>query len=223
MLKIQKIEKIENKSKRYDIGVEKVNNFYANNILVHNCQNLTKEYQSYREREGKWYLTEKLDGSSSTFYLNNSEFGVCSRNLDLLEDVDNTFWKVARELNIEEKLKSLDRNLSLQGELIGEGIQKNPYKIKGQTVRFFNVFDIDKYEYLPLDESQSLISELCLEMVPILDLDFKLPDTINDLINLADGKSLLNNKTTREGFVIRSHDRKISFKAISNKFLLKEE
>lgn len=186
-------------------------------------QNLTNEYIDYKRINNKWYLTEKLDGSSATFYLKEGEFGVCSRNLDLLEDPDNTFWKVARGLNIEEKLKSLGGNISLQGELIGEGIQKNPYGIKGQTVKFFNAFDIDKYEYLPLEDFQSLIKDLGLEIVPILDLDFKLPDTIDELIQLADGKSHLNNKTTREGFVIRSHDRKISFKAISNKFLLKEE
>lgn len=187
------------------------------------CQNLTSEYGGYKTGNHKWYLTEKLDGSSATFYLKEGEFGVCSRNLDLLEDPDNTFWKVARELDIESKLKSLGGNISLQGELIGEGVQKNPYGIKGQTVRFFNAFDIDKYEYLPLEDFQSLIKELGLDGVPILDLDFKLPNTIEELIQLADGKSKLNNKTTREGFVIRSHDRKISFKAISNKFLLKEE
>ena len=205
-------------------------------------QNLTKEYQSYKEREGKWYVAEKLDGSSATFYLRDNEFGVCSRNLDLARPEpfepgkmvmcndgverpvqENSFWKVARELDLENKLKSLNRNLSLQGELIGEGVQKNPYKIKGHRVRFFNVFDIDKYEYLPLDEFTALIKELGLETVPILDEEFELPETIDELIKKADGKSLLNNKATREGFVVRSHDRKISFKAISNKFLLKEK
>jgi hypothetical protein len=39
----------------------------------------------------------------------------------------------------------------------------------------------------------------------------------------AEGKSLLNPNTEREGLVIRSQDISISFKAISNKFLLKEK
>lgn len=205
-------------------------------------QNLTKEYEEYKNSNKSWYIAEKLDGSSSTFYFNNNDFGVCSRNLDLSRPEpfvpgqtilcndgverpveENTFWKVARELNIEEKLKSLNKNIALQGELIGEGIQKNPYGIKGHTVRFFNAFDIDKYEYLTLEDFTSLIKELELETVPLLDIDFKLPETIDELIKLADGKSVLNNKTTREGLVIRSHDRTISFKAISNKFLLKED
>ena len=118
--KIKSIKKINHESKRYDIGVDKVHNFYANDILVHNCQNLTKEYEGWKDMT--FYVTEKLDGSSSTFYLNNGVFGVCSRNLELAEPEEfvpgmimcedgierpkqeNSFWKVARELNIKSKL-----------------------------------------------------------------------------------------------------------------------
>ena len=75
------------------------------------------------------------------------ELGINSpTNLELLETDGNTFWKVAREMDIENKLRNYGKNISLQGELIGEGIQGNPYKIKGQTVKFFNVFDIDNQE-----------------------------------------------------------------------------
>jgi hypothetical protein len=56
--------------------------------------------------------------------------------------------------------------------------------------------------------------------VPILETDFTLPDTIDGLLEYADSKSSLNQSFDREGVVIRSHDRKISFKAISNRFLL---
>jgi len=68
----------------------------------------------------KCYITEKVDGSSGTFYINNGEFGVCSRNLELLEDSENSFWKVARLMDIENKLRSLNGNFAIQGELIGE-------------------------------------------------------------------------------------------------------
>ena len=59
-----------------------------------------------------------------------------------------------------------------------------------------------------------------LKIVPILDRDFTLPDTIDELLSYADEKSVLNSNFDREGVVIRSLDRKISFKVISNKFLL---
>jgi RNA ligase (TIGR02306 family) len=186
-------------------------------------QNLASEYEEMRKHT--YYVTEKLDGSSATFYYNNGEFGVCSRNLELLETEGNTFWKVARELDLENKMREygVNVNISVQGELIGEGIQGNPYKIKGQTVRFFNLFHIDLQEYDSLSIFQSLISDLGLETVPVLNTHFHLPDTIDELLKMADGKSELNPNFDREGIVIRSLDRKISFKVISNKFLLKNK
>ena len=190
-------------------------------------QNLTSEYESYKKRKD-WYMTEKLDGSPSTFYYREGDFGVCSRNLDLKKPDDvnkNTFWKVAIELDLENKLRycreKYGLNLALQGELIGEGIQKNPYNIKGHAVKFYNAFDIDNYYYLNLKDFTNIISELNLETVPILDKEVSLPDNISDLITMADGYSILNEKTIREGLVLRTSDRTISFKAISNNFLIK--
>ena len=186
-------------------------------------QNLVKEYNEYKFTSAhQFYMTEKLDGSAATFYMNEGEFGVCSRNLELLETEGNTFWKVARELDLENKLKDKG-NICLQGELIGEGIQGNPYKIKGQTVHFFNGFDIDKRQRLNINEFLILLDELELTSVPILDVAMSLPETVTGMLELAEGKSRLNDKTEREGVVVRSLDNTISFKAISNKFLLSEK
>ena len=202
-------------------------------------QNLAKNYD--RMKEQKYYMTEKLDGSSSTFYVRDGEFGVCSRNLDLcrpepfVEGVvmcddgverpkkENTFWKVARELNIEENMVDMGRNLAIQGEIIGEGIQGNPYRIKGQTLRVYNAFDIDTQEYLGFEQLKVTARALCLEMVPVIDEEFTLSETIDELLKFAEGKSTLNGSAEREGYVIRSHDMKTSFKVISNNFLLKEK
>jgi RNA ligase (TIGR02306 family) len=186
-------------------------------------QNLVKEYGEYKfTSTHQFYMTEKLDGSSATFYMNEGEFGVCSRNLELLETEGNTFWKVARELDLENKLKDKG-NICLQGELIGEGIQGNPYKIKGQNVHFFNAFDIDKQTRLGINEFLVLLDDMELVSVPILDVAMLLPDTVKGMLELAEGKSRLNDKTEREGVVVRSLDNTISFKAISNKFLLSEK
>jgi hypothetical protein len=62
-----------------------------------------------------------------------------------------------------------------------------------------------------------------LNSVPVLYMNFKLPSTVQDLLNFADSKSELNNDFDREGVVIRTHNKKISFKVISNKFLLNEK
>ena len=187
-------------------------------------QNLASEYNEYKlQSKNQFYVTEKLDGSSSTFYYKDGEFGVCSRNLELLETEGNTFWKVARELDLENKMREYGVNISFQGELIGESVQGNPYKIKGQTVRFFNLFDIDLQEYHSLSVFKKTMEELGLETVPVLNTHFHLPETIDELLLMADGKSELNPNFDREGIVVRSLDRKISFKVISNKFLLKND
>lgn len=205
-------------------------------------QNLVKEYAQWKEQDLDFYVTEKLDGSSATYYYKDGMFGVCSRNLELAEPEEfvegmvmcadgierprqqNTFWKVAQELGLKEKLEAYGRNIAIQGELIGEGIQGNPYKIKGQTVRFFNLFDIDSQEYYGLPMFLATMQhDLKLETVPILATSTNLPDTIDELLAYADAKSVLNPDFDREGVVLRSMDRKISFKAISNKFLMNEK
>jgi len=207
-------------------------------------QNMTKEFEKMKEH--KYFVTEKLDGSSATYYFRDGVFGVCSRNLELADPgefepgvvmcedgierpkKENTFWKVAKELFIEEKLGTLEQNYAIQGELIGEGIQGNPYKIKGHTLRIFNVFNIDTQEYLGLDEMDEFLKKINvdnhpLELVPVLDRDYKLPDTIEEILAQSDAKSVLHKDTDREGIVIRNHDKSVSFKAISNTFLLKEK
>lgn len=176
------------------------------------------------------YVTEKLDGSSVTFYLRDGEFGVCSRNLDLKFSEENSMWKFAIANRLEEKLKALTRNIAIQGEIIGEGIQKNKYKLRAQAIYFFNVFDIDAYRYLSLNEVKGLLAELELKMVPVLEEDYFLEDSVEALIGKSKMRSVLNKDTIAEGIVIRPVEEKIdrevlqgriSFKAINPDFLIK--
>jgi RNA ligase (TIGR02306 family) len=195
-------------------------------------QNLEEQYQRWRSNpELSFYVTEKLDGSSFTCYLKDGQFGVCSRNLELAEPEEgdeNTFWKVVREMDLRGKMEKacqeLGRNLCIQGEMIGSGIQGNPYNLKGQTLRLYNIFDIDAQEYFGLPMFLTTAEHLLeIPTVPVLEMNFELPETIEDLLAYAESKSVLNKDTEREGVVIRSLDRKISFKSISNVFLLKSK
>ena len=191
-------------------------------------QNLEKEYTEWTlSSKHQFYATEKLDGSSFTCYIKNGEFGVCSRNMDLLETEDNTFWAVARKLDLENKLRSFGKNICFQGEMVGSGIQGNHYNMKDQTVFFYNIFLIDEREYVGYDEFRNMLFDLDLACVPVLSYPFNFPadseaafPTVSALLRSAEGKSVLNDKVEREGLVIRSMDRTISFKVISNKFLL---
>lgn len=199
---------------------------FLNKTDEERIQNLTKEFEEWKyQSKHQFYVTEKLDGSSATYYFNNGEFGVCSRNLELLETEGNTFWKVARELDLENKMKSLGKNICFQGELIGEGIQGNPYKIKGQTVKFFTGFDIDKGQRIQFPVLVGMLQDMNLEYVPVLNKEFGFvfPETVEDMLKYAEGKSDLNSNTEREGIVVRSMDGTISFKAISNVFLLNQK
>ena len=112
--------------------------------------------------------------------------------------------------------------------MLGEGIQGNPYRIKGHTLRIFNIFNIDTQEYLGLDEMREFLSKVNnddkpLELVPVLEENYNLPETVDEILLYAEGKSKLYNGAEREGVVIRNKDKTISFKSISNSFLLKEK
>ena len=185
-------------------------------------QNLTEYYSGWHDLD--FYVTEKLDGTSMSAYLNNGDFGICTRNNEIKEDKSITYWKVAEELNLKEKLSSLPYNAAIQGELIGEGIQTNFYKLRGQTVKFFDVFNIDEKRYLFYEELLATIKKLGLDIVPVTNECFKLPKTVEELIRYADGKSTIKPEADREGIVLRTKkDKRVSFKVISNHFLLKEK
>lgn len=190
------------------------------------CQNLVEEIAQWHEQGMLFEVTEKLDGSSMTVYINGDDYGVCSRNVDLMESEDNTFWKVAREERLLSRMTFLDdfANLAIQGELIGEGIQGNPYKIKGQTFMLFDVYDIDRGEYMTPTERMAFAHETGIAHVPVLARGKDLgTGTIEDLLEWAICKSALNSNTEGEGIVFKAEDRRVSFKAISNRFLEKSK
>ena len=192
-------------------------------------QNVLDKYQGT-----KCYVTEKLDGSSATYFVKDNQFGVCSRNMELEEDGANSFWKVARETDLENKMKMLNVNIALQGELVGEFIQTNRYKIRGHKVFFFTAFDIDNYRYYNLTELENILKQLELPMVPVLDKNYILENNIDTIVKRATIKSTMDAQSWAEGIVIRPIDEKIdgelsdelgggrvTFKAINPEFLLK--
>lgn len=185
-------------------------------------QNLTKEIKAAFDNNLLFELTEKLEGSSMTCYLIEQEFGVCSRNLDLKRNDDNTLWKVAIEDKIELKMRvsGLD-NHAIQGELVGPGIQGNIYKLSKPMFFVFDIYDIKKGAYMNPVERQAMIKVLQLNHVPVLTNDKDLGiGTVDELLVWAEGKSFLNEKQEREGIVFKQIDGGMTFKAISNKYLL---
>jgi RNA ligase (TIGR02306 family) len=172
---------------------------------------------------------EKLDGTSFTAYFKNCGSGVCSRRLDLKEDDQNLYWKMAKKYNLEEKLRATGRDLALQGEAMGPGIKKNRLKLPEQQVYFFNVYDIAKQVYLDDAEVDACLQELNLLRVPCLgEMTIFQGCNVHVLVSLATGTSQLNPEVQREGIVFRppqeqwiSRFGRLSFKTINPEYLLK--
>ncbi len=188
-------------------------------------QNLPEYFEQYKNAE--FEVTEKLDGSSCTIFRNNDKVGVCSRNWEMKELDKNTYWEVARKI-----LPHLCKNIALQGEVAGEGIQGNPLKIRGQKFYLFNVYDLDSHVYMSPDDRWTYFNALRrvgaeLEHVPIIEPRFKVftaYPTMEALLNYADGKSTICNGADREGLVFKPCGYGAGiFKAISNAHLLKKK
>lgn len=183
-------------------------------------ENLSGKYEQLKQFT--YYRTEKLEGTSFAAYLKNGKFGVCGRTIDYKQPDDdipfdkmNVYWKVAKQFDLEEKMRALANrypsigNFALQGELVGEGIQKNIYKLKGQTICFYNIFLIDQQEYMQYDAFIHAIDLMGLQTVPILDDNFILPEKAEDLLKEADVTTTVfgNNPTQLiEGFVFVAKD-----------------
>ena len=172
-------------------------------------------------------VTEKCDGQSSTYTIERTFFGtsfnVYSRNLNVGKDNSN-YWKIAEMYDLENRMSLMLNELgvkwlAIQGEIAGPGIQKNPYGLK--DIDFF-VFNIITPEGRWGSEK---MAEFCykygLGTVPILDLNYTLPDTVEEMLKYATGPSMLNPQVLREGVVIRSKDGQKSFKAVSPEYLIK--
>lgn len=241
----------------------------------------------------KMYITEKMDGSSFTFFRHLGNFGVCSRNyelarpgnswwdtlctklklrkhikfleykftvfmdkinpkvtgivrdkffgallelVDIDQGVDSNFWDLAYMLDLENKLINTGlNNIALQGEMCGPGIQGNKYKFENKRLFIFQAYYTDKARYATLAELKDIVKTLGLEMAPILDEDFILDHSVDQLVELSIGKSIYNKKTQREGIVVRPLDCKfdnqlsdlnaslVSFKVINPKFNLEHD
>jgi len=186
-------------------------------------------------------ITEKLDGQSASYFykrdfrnglFKRGLFGVCSRNVWLKCKDQSNWWYVAEKYSIQSKLeeycKRTGRSLVIQGEIVGPGIQGNKYSLVDREYFVFSVFDLDTRSYLTSEAASNIAAELGLKFVPIV--HYMVTHEADKIIlrewflKIAEMKSSLNKKTEAEGVVIRRADKsQHSFKAISNKWLLKNE
>lgn len=191
------------------------------------AQNLVNEILEHQAET--FEISLKLDGSSCTVYKNQDGIiGVCSRNLDLLETEDNTFWKTARSSGIYQLVSDFNKPVAIQGELMGPGVQGNREQFPEHNIYVFDIWDIANQRYVPPVERIRFLSQApTIKQVPILFHQARLVnflhtgDVIQDLLNIAKGPSI--NHAIREGVVFKSCESNFTFKTINNEFLLKEK
>lgn len=169
--------------------------------------------------------TEKLDGTSTTYFFNKGVFGACSRNRQLLMGkgpFNNAAWELAKQYDLGNKLKKEVVNMAIQGEIIGPSIQGNKYKLEKKDFFVFRIWLIDEKRYATPVERYTIVANFELKHVPIVNAQALASKTIEEFLVRVEGKSTLGH-TEKEGHVFKSAsgDKQISFKVINNKFLLK--
>ena len=183
-----------------------------------------------------WIATEKIDGTSTTFTMKRGRFGkfdfyVCSRNVvfDKPDKVcfydSNVYLEMAEKYDIENALKDILKSnpelkwVTIQGETYGPGIQKRDYSATEHEFAAFNFITSTEGRWNSL-KAKELLSFYDIPWVPIIDKEFILPDTVEELLDIATDMSVIDGGM-REGLVFRSLDGTQSFKAVSNEFLIK--
>lgn len=194
-------------------------------------------------------VSMKLDGSSMTAFVRAQqldpsevplqklgEVGVCSRNLQLKTDdanKDNSFVRTLFDTSLDSALlqyfNSTGREIAVQGELMGPGIQGNRDELKIATFFVFDIYDIATGKYMAPVERNEVFAFLkaiapSIQHVPIIatsNLDKLGIHDIDGLLKFAEGPSIKH--PVREGLVFKRLDGQFSFKAIANNFLLREK
>ena len=205
------------------------------------CQNLPYVFE---DQDASYIETTKIDGTSSTFVLEKVrgkwQFSVCSRNVVQDDERkgtyhsadENVYWQVANKWKIKDFLKAYAEangydGVALQGEtagcsLGGAKLQGDPHQFG--ELRFFGydlyVKGIGKTDVL---EAKKACEAFGIEWVPVVNLDYHMPKTCEELLDHATGPcEAPGAKGLREGYVYRRvGEPNRSFKAVSPEYLLK--
>jgi RNA ligase (TIGR02306 family) len=195
-------------------------------IRIQTLPDLLEEFKGTR-----CYVTEKMDGTSASFSIREEEYKICSHEKEINPEKNSCYKFINEKYDLETKIRSFGKNITIQGEICGPGICKNKYQLKEYDFFVFDIFDSDNYDHLPLKEVYKICEKLGLKTVPIISDNYILPDNIDEIVEFSKEKSTLCD-TKREGLVIRSYEEKrnlnkkyeltrLSFKVINPEYSLK--
>ena len=196
------------------------------------CQNIVDEIFSIDNLTAEFEVSLKLDGMSVTLYSYNGTVGVCSRNLELKineENSENALVKILTDTGLINHISGLG-NIAIQGELMGPKIQDNREKLTKPTFFVFDIQNLDTGEYFSAEDRYAIMNRLeengvKLLQAPILHQHVRLKDlginNLDDLLDFAVVPSI--NNLVGEGLVFKRAGGLFSFKAISNLYLLNKK
>lgn len=186
----------------------------------------------------KWYVSEKLEGQNISIasirksllgYFSRTDILVCSRTGVKHKANNCGFWKTVKNHNYDKILKNIPGNWFVRGEHCGVmkgAIQGNIYGFTGSDIYVFDVYRLDNNTkiMLTIDEMLDFCDTHGFKHVPIIDKNFVLPETVQELLDYSNGLSVFGNNVMREGIVLRLvDDPRISFKVRSPKYLDKRK
>jgi len=189
-------------------------------------QNIPGVLERYK---GKIFVvSEKLDGSSITIIRDRKwngkpKYRICSRRFELFNTKNEwhgVFFSTEFAAHIEKLVQHFGTTkIIVQGEFIGKP-QGNRYRLPADEIRLFNIYVNGKR--LLQDQFYDACWKFNIPCCPELyrdTLDLDLPA----ILKFAEGKSTLQKETEREGLVFRCVEDGLSFKVISNKYLLENK
>lgn len=190
--------------------------------------------QSYPEvleelRDLPAYATLKIDGSSVTVWADEDfNIHIASRNHER-KDGDNIYWNALRPY-LANLATCLGDRYCVQGEVYGEGIQRNLLERKGLHFRAFSIYDRKQCRYVDIQEQIAMCDLWDLPHVTILYEWGSFDESLETLETLSKG-NYIGTKNPREGIVVRpSVERysptlngRLSFKYINPDYLLRSK
>lgn len=234
-LKIKSIEKIEHSSMNYDIEVEDNNNFFANNILVHNSSisiGIIPKYPNgfiASRNLIKSFKVKKHVGRRNKTLLENLMFWT-KPDLNLYKEVDNDDDFIKYGKPYLEELKKLETNVILRGELNGgkmkgSGNKNNPASKEETNIKFFGIDYFDSEKKRAIRVEQDMLGNILIQYNLIQNnVKFEMPKIVfNDtFFNKEELEKTCNDyfkENMIEGIVIRStEDAKFSCKFMNPEY-----
>jgi len=189
-------------------------------------ENIAHQWESLKTLS--WEVTEKLHGMAVSYRWENGKFGVSysASRLDFDLNADIPACNLARKIGLPDWMGSSTRNRVIQGELVGPKICGNYYGLDDYEFYVYDIFDLDKGDYLSRDLRHAFAWKPGLKIVPELDGNTVLSHWVSslpDLLQEVQGiKSKLNPAKDIEGWVFKTlplyGDKRQEFKVISPRF-----